>query len=256
LSGLGLAGAIPALRRALTPAAEAQAMARFARDPAIARQMEGFARAVDRAPDLRTALCDPRVLGVLLPAMGLPDAVGQTGLALRALTADPKDAEGLLARLPDRRWRQAAETLDLAGRGLAALRDPKLQATLADGLRRLAWQKELDGTHPGIGDAMAFQQRLATRGGVAGGVFEVLGDPVLRRVVTGALGLPPELAVQSVEAQARAVEARMDLSRLSNPREAAKLAERYLVAASGGGGADGILALFGGGASRPGGLLV
>ncbi len=224
-----LAGAIPALRRAMTPAAEAQAMARLSRDPALSRQLDAFARAVERAPDLKTALRDPRVLGVLLPAMGLPDAVGQPGLALRALTSDPKDPEGLLARLPDRRWRAAAETLDLAGRGIEGLRDPALGATLADGLRRLAWQRELDARHPGTGDAVAFQGRAAR----ARSTLDVLGDPVLRRVVTGALGLPPQLALQSVEAQARAVSARLDVARLQDSREAARIAERYVLAAAG-----------------------
>ena len=39
--------------------------------------------------------------------------------------------------------------------------------------------------------------------------------------------------VQSVEAQARAVTSRLDLAKLQDPREVAKLAERYVVAAAG-----------------------
>src|SRR3712207_8525705 len=49
---------------------------------------------------------------------------------------------GLLSRLPDSRWKAAAATLNLRERGVAALRDPKVQASLADGLRRLAWRSE------------------------------------------------------------------------------------------------------------------
>ncbi|WP_135468365.1 DUF1217 domain-containing protein [Crenalkalicoccus roseus] len=224
---MDLATAIPALRRAMTPAAEAQAMARFARDPSLNRQMQAFARAVERAPDLNAALRDPRVLGVLLPALGLPEGVNQAGLAARALVADPKDPQGLLARLPDRRWKSVAETLNLAERGLEGLRDPKLHATLADGLRRMAWRQELDQRHPGIADAMAFQERAGT----VRGPYDVLGDPVLRRVVTGALGLPPQLALQSVEAQARTLNGRFDVAKLQDPRQAARMAERYLLAA-------------------------
>ena len=41
--------------------------------------------------------------------------------------------------------------------------------------------------------------------------------------------------VQSVEAQARALTARLDLDKLQNPREVAKLAERYVVPAAGSG---------------------
>ena len=60
-------------------------------------------------------------------ALGLPDAVGQPGLALRALLDDPKKSDGLLARLPDSRWKAAAATLNLRERGVEALRDPKVQ---------------------------------------------------------------------------------------------------------------------------------
>ena len=225
------AGAMPALRRALAPGAESKALARLAKDPQLAREMDAFAKAAAKATDVKAALRDPRILNVLLPALGLPDAVGQPGLALRALTADPKEADGLLARLPDSRWKAAA-TLNLRERGVAALRDPKVQASLADGLRRLAWKNELDAGQPGGGDALLFRDRASS----ATNPYAVLGDPVLRRVVTTALGLPQAIVVQPVETQARAITARLDLAKLQDPREVAKLAERYVVAAAGNGG--------------------
>jgi len=226
------AGAIPALRRALAPGAESKALARLAKDPQLVREMDAFAKAAAKAADVKAALRDPRILDVLLPALGLPDAVGQPGLALRALTADPKQADGLLARLPDSRWKEAAATLNLHERGIAALRDPKVQASLADGLRRMAWKSELDAGQPGIGDALLFRDRASA----ATNAYAVLADPVLRRVVTTALGLPQAIVVQPIETQARAITARLDLAKLQDPREVAKLAERYVVAAAGNGG--------------------
>ena len=226
------ASAIPALRGALAPGAEAKALARLAKDPQLAREMENFAKAAAKAADVKAALRDPRILDVLLPALGLPDAVGQPGLALRALTADPTQADGLLARLPDSRWKEAAATLNLHERGIAALRDPKVQASLADGLRRMAWKSELDAGQPGIGDALLFRDRASA----ATNAYAVLADPVLRRVVTTALGLPQAIVVQPIETQARAITARLDLAKLQDPREVAKLAERYVVAAAGNGG--------------------
>jgi Protein of unknown function (DUF1217) len=225
------ASAIPALRRALASDAEAKALARLAKDPQINREMDQFAKAVAKAKDVKAALRDPRVLNVVLPALGLPDAVGQPGLALRALTADPAKTDGLLSQLSDTRWKTAASTLNLHGRGIEALRDPKVQASLADGLRRLAWREELDAGQAGLGDAMLFRERAAT----AKTAYDVLGDPVMRRVLTTALGLPQQIVVQSVEAQARALTSRLDLDKLQNPREVAKLAERYVVAAAGSG---------------------
>ncbi len=244
------ASAVPALRRALTPGVEEKALARLARDPQITRQLEQFSRAVSRATDIRAALRDPRVMNVLLPALGMPDAVGQTGLAIRALLSDPKDSNGLLAKLPDRRWKSAAATLNLKEKGLAALRDPAVQARLAEGLRQVTWQKGLDADQPGISDAIYFQEHAAA----AKSVYDVLGDPILRRVVTGALGLPAQIAIQPVETQARAVTSRLDLAGLKDERQVQKLMERYVVSAANSATAGGA------GASLPGllagGLLV
>ena len=218
-------GAIAAFRLALQPSQETKALARIASEPAQKRAMEQFQRAVAKAPDIKTALKDPRVLQVVTTALGIPDGATQPGLAIQALLSDPKDTKSLVNRLSDTRWKAAAEALQLGTKGIDALRDPKVQATLAEGLQRASYQDDLEEKQTGLGDAVIFQERAAA---VDGNIYAVLGDPVLRRVVTGALGLPESIAVQSVETQARAVQARLNLDKLSNPKEVQRLAERYL----------------------------
>lgn len=239
------AAAVAAFRRVLKPGEEDRALGRIATEPQQKRAMEQFKRAVDRAPDVRAALRDPRVLQVITTALGIPEGGTQPGLATRVLLSDLKDEKSLANTLGDKRWKSAAETLNLAKGGIAALRDPQLQASLADGLRRAQWNQNLEKQQPGLGDAVLFRERATA---VDGNIYAVLGDPIIRRVVTGALGLPQEIAIQSVETQARAVRARLDIGKLEDPKEVQRLAERYLMnranAAGGNGGAD-ILARFG-----------
>ena len=228
-SGGSAALAVPALRRASAPGAEAKGAAEAAKDPQLLRTLARFRDAVARAPDVETALKDPRVLAVVLPAMGLSDAVGKPALAMRALTSDPADPKSLANRLGDSRWLEAAKTLDLSRRGLDALRDPKLQQVLADGMARVAWREGLNASNPGVSDALYFQSRASS----VDSAYDILGDSVMRRVVTKALGLPNELAIQSVEAQARVINSRLKLEGLSDPRQVSKLAERYVTARAG-----------------------
>jgi hypothetical protein len=220
------ASAVAAFRRVLKPGEEERALSRIATEPQQKRAMEQFKRAVDRAPDVRTALRDPRVLQVITTALGIPEGANQQGLATRVLLSDLRDEKSLANTLGDRRWKSAAETLDLGRRGIAALRDPQLQASLADGLRRAQWSQNLEKEQPGLGDAVLFRERATA---VDNNIFAVLGDPIIRRVVTGALGLPMQIAIQSVETQARAVRARLDITKLEDPREVQRLAERYLM---------------------------
>jgi hypothetical protein len=217
--------AVAAFRRLGRSGEEARALDRLARDPAQQRAMEQFRRAVDRAPDARAALRDPRVLQVIATAMGIPDGAQQPGLAQRTLLEDPGKTEALVNRLPDGRWKAAAQALRLDQRGIDALRDPEVQARLQDGLVRARWRQELEASQPGLGDAQLFRDTAAN----ADGPYAVLGNAVLRRVVSGALGLPPQLAIQSVEAQARALESKLNLEKLKDPKEVQRLAERYLI---------------------------
>jgi hypothetical protein len=235
---VGSFGANPVLafRQASQAAQEARDLARIAKEPDLTRTMAQFKQAVDKAGDVKAALRDPRVLAVLGTALGLPEAADQAGLARRVLLADPADTSSLPHKLSDKRWLAMAQTLNLAKGGITSLRDPKLQATLLEGLKAARRRDELEAQTPGVGDALLFQQKAAS----AKSSLAVLGDPILRRVVTGALGIPQEIAVQSVEAQVRALDNRYNVAKLQNPREVQKMAERYLTnlslstAASGG----------------------
>lgn len=220
------ASAIAAFRRVLRPGEEERALGRIATEPQQKRAMDQFRRAVERAPDVKTALRDPRVLQVVTTALGIPEGAGQAGLATRVLLSDLSDPKSLANVIGDKRWKSAAETLQLATRGIAGLRDAAVQTSLADGLRRAQWNENLENEQPGLGDAVLFKDRATA---VDNNIYAVLGDPIIRRVVTGALGLPDTLAIQSVETQARAVAARLDIRKLENPKEVQRLAERYLL---------------------------
>ncbi|WP_376093042.1 DUF1217 domain-containing protein [Roseomonas sp. CCTCC AB2023176] len=187
-TGASAAEALAALRRAAAPGAEEKGVAQLAKDPTVKADLSRFRDAISRAKDVPTAIRDPRVAKVLLPALGLPDAVDKPGLAARALTSDLKDPESVANRLSDSRWKDAARSLNLSARGLDALRDPAVQARLESGYLSYRWRTAQDEATPGVADALYLRERAAA--GTAPSVYEVLGNASLRRVVTGALGLP------------------------------------------------------------------
>ncbi|MFT8243053.1 DUF1217 domain-containing protein [Roseomonas sp. BN140053] len=220
------AEAVAALKRALAPGAEAKGVAQAARDPQVQRSLSRYQSALDGAKDLESALKDPRVLSVLLPALGLDGEQNKPALVFRALTSDLSNPKSLVNRLGDSRWASAAKTLNLAaGNGLQALRSAAMQQTITRGFESFTWRKGLDDQALGLSDALYAQENAAT----VDDPYDILGNGVMRRVVTGSLGLPDAMAVQSVETQARAITSRLDLSKLSDPREVTKLVQRYVM---------------------------
>jgi hypothetical protein len=145
----------------------------------------------------------------------------------RALLSDPADAKGLAAQLGST-WKAAAATLGVHATGLDGLRDAAMVARLSDAYLKHQYRMGLDDQQPGLSDALYFLEAARN----ADDVFDLLGDRVLRRVVTGALGLPDQIAVQSVETQGRAVTARLKVESLQDERMVRKLAERYLISAA------------------------
>ncbi len=104
--------AVAAFRRVTKAGEEEKGLARERKDNVTLTALAQFRQALDAAPNIDRALSDPRVLKVLMPALGLPDQVGNPGLVRRALLSDPKDPKGVAAQLGTI-WRNAATTLNL-----------------------------------------------------------------------------------------------------------------------------------------------
>lgn len=224
----GTMGGNPITALHVAEANQDKSIAATARRPEIAREVAAFRAAVARAPDVETLLKDPRALKVLLTANGLGDQTQYPALAQRALTSDPADPRSLANRLGDRRWVAAAETYAFSSGGLSVLRKPEVLDRIADGYAEIAWRRSLDETTPGLSDALTFREQARS----IGSATEILGNSVLRRVVTTALGLPPQIAFQSLETQAQAVTSRLDLSRLKDKDFVDKFTQRYLLASA------------------------
>jgi hypothetical protein len=104
--------AVVAFRRVTKAGEEEKGLVREKKDPVTLTVLAQFRQALDSAPNIDKALTDPRVLKVLMPALGLPDQVGNPGLVKRALLSDPKDTKGVAVQLGNT-WKNAAATLNL-----------------------------------------------------------------------------------------------------------------------------------------------
>lgn len=230
----GAVGGNPITALRVAEANQAKSIAATARRPEVAREVAAFRAAVARAPDVETLLKDPRALKVLLTANGLGDKAQYPALAQKALMSDPADPKSLANRLGDRRWVAAAETYAFSSGGLDILRKPEVLDRIADGYAEIAWRRSLDETTPGLSDALTFREQAKD----VKNATEILGNSVLRRVVTTALGLPPQIAFQSVETQAQAITSRLDVSRLQDKDFVDKFTHRYLLASASAGGSS------------------
>ena len=223
-----LQSTVPALTVQQAEAGRVKGIAAEAKDPGIAQDVAAFRRALDSAKDLKSLLANPQARKVLLTANGLADQFDYTALATKALSSDPANPKSLANQLTDKRFLAVAKTYDFAKSGLSVLKQSKVLDTIASGYAEVAWRKSLDANTPGLSTALDFHKRAAT----ITSTLQILGDATLRNVVTTALSLPLQIAIQPLEAQQTAISSRLDVSRFKDPKFVDTFTQRFLTASA------------------------
>jgi hypothetical protein len=91
----------------------------------------------------------------------------------------------------------------------------------------VTWRESLDATTPGLSNALTFRSEASK----ITSVDQLLGDSVMREVVTTALGIPKEIAYQDLEAQEKAISTRLDISKFQDSHFVESFTQKYLLAA-------------------------
>jgi len=222
------------------------ALDRFRNDPAISREIENFRKNIVNLQTVDDLFADHRTLSFVLTASNLGDEIQYAGRAKRALTERTDNPDALMNRLTDKRFKSAAEALKFAETGLDTLKDPENLENLIDSYVKVQYEKTIGLQNIAVPKARYFQEKI----GQVESFYDILGDKILRDVVTSALNIPPELAYQEVETQAAALEARIKLEDFKDPETVAKFTQRYLIMtdqkeiANSGGGQAWLLNLF------------
>ena len=215
---------------ALTSAEKNQTKAidKQAKDPQTKRDVDHFTAVLAKAKDIKSLLADPIARKVLLTANGLGDQADYTALATKALQSDTSKAGSLASKLSDTRWLDMAKTYDFANQGLTVLKQKGAIQTITSGYAEVQWRQSLEQTTPGLSAALEFRSRA----GAVKKVDDILGDSNLRKVVTTALGIPQQIAFQSLQAQEKAITNRLDITKFKDPKFVEQFARRFLIANS------------------------
>ena len=225
-TGVGLSGQNPITALNNAEANQTQDIKATAAEPAVQRAVAAFTKAVQTATSPQQLLSNPTVMQVLMTANGLADQIPYTALAQKTLLSNANTAGSLVNQLTDTRWKPVVQTYDFANKGLTVIQTPSVISTIANAYAEVTWRTSLDATTPGLSNALTFRQNAKS----VTNVDQILGDPVLRSVVTTTLGIPLQIAFQPLEAQQKAVTSLLDITKLQDPKFVQQFAQRYLIA--------------------------
>lgn len=211
---------------------EEKQLEQIRKDPTVQKDLERYAKVVAEADTLDEVLDDPIARRVFLKAFGLGDQVDFVGLAKKALASDPADESSLANRLSSINggWLDVATKFNFSLFGLLELKTETSIAEVTENYVAERRLDQLDEQLPGLGSAMLFKLVAAD----FDETVKILGSALGREVVTTALGLPQEIALQSINAQEKAINARLDVTKLQDPEFVDRLVQRYLLQLNGG----------------------
>lgn len=156
------------------------------------------------------------------------------------------DDAQLNALTPQGRAVLAAAPFVPDGEPQATPRRPLGDAALVDRILAGAitnrFEKAMGEANPGLREALYFRRMAAEVTTIA----QLMSDRALLTVARGALGLPDSFAALSFEQQRDTLTRRLDLGRLRDEREVARMAARYLAQVQQPAPANPVLALFSG----------
>lgn len=211
---------------------EAKQIAQVAKEPQVQKDLARYAKVLRESTTIEQVLDDPVARRVLLKASGLGAHVDSVALAKKALASDPSDPKSLANRLAgvEGGWLETTKTYNFSLFGLTLLKIDQGVQEVSDNYVAELRLDSLDEQLPGLGSAILFK-RIAKD---LDSAVKILGSALGREVVTTALGLPKQIALQSIEAQEKAILNRLDPAKLQNPEFVDRLVTRYLIQLNGG----------------------
>lgn len=225
-SGSSTSGGNPLVALQLAEINQTKDVAATAKQPQVANDIATFTAALAKAKTPADLLANPTALKVLLTANGLGDQAAYPAFAQKVLLSDPSSSKSLVSQLDDSTWTSVVKTFAFATTGLDTLRKAGVAAIVTDGYAEVSWRESLDAATPGLSSALSFKAQAAS----VSSVDDILGNAVLRDVVTTALGIPEQIAFQPIEAQEKAITSRLDIGKLQDAHFVTNLTDQYLLA--------------------------
>ncbi|HEX9647779.1 MAG TPA: DUF1217 domain-containing protein [Alphaproteobacteria bacterium] len=199
--------------------------AAFERQPLIEREVAYFLEHAKKVKTVDEFLADRRLMAVALSAFGMEDEIQYLGRMRKVLTEPVADKDSLANKLIDPRFKKIAEAFQFAELGTFNLGLTSFLNDIAAKYKTNEFERFLGEQNPALREVEYFRRNI----GDVESTFNILGDRVLREVVTFALRLPREIVFQSVDKQKALVDARVDIEDFQDPGFVDDFIRQYLI---------------------------
>lgn len=208
VDGLASLPAFPTFQRLLRSDNQ-KLIAKFEDRPVVDKEIQYFR---DKAPKLKSIdelFKDPRLLRFITSAYSLEEEVQYPARLRKVLESKTGDKDSLASKLVDPRYAEMSKELMLGDLGIISFSSTTLIDKVVGRYVTSEYEKDLGKTNPALREASYFLRKI----GSIKDSLSILGDGVLRSVVTFTLDLPQQIALQSIAKQRALIDQRIDVNK-------------------------------------------
>jgi hypothetical protein len=191
--------------------------------PQVARESAYYLENIEKAKSIDDFLGNDRLYRYAMKAFGLEAMTYAKAFMRKVLTEGVADSDSFANQLPDKRFRELADTFNFAQFGTTTtIFDSTRQGTV-DRYVRQTLEEDAGSQDQGVQLALYFERRaksLTTP-------LAVLADAALLKVVQTALDLPASMSVLDLDRQVELISSRLDVEDFKEPEKLADFLERF-----------------------------
>lgn len=185
----------------------------FASGAQNAREIQYFKDNIAAADTAEKLVADRTLLKVALGAFGLGDEIDKKAFIRTALDEGTEASDALAVRLVDPKYREMSAFFGYGNEGGARVGLPGFGEAIESRYRIRAFEEAVGVVDDTMRLALNFDRRIQEIGAATTSAndtlwFRVLGDPPMRAVIEGALGLPSSFGQLDLDQQLSAVKER------------------------------------------------
>lgn len=208
VDGLGSLPAFPTFQRLLRSDGE-QLLAKFKQRPTVEKEIAYFREKAPKLESIDDLFKDQRLLRFITSAYSLDEEIQYPARLRKILESKVADQNSLANRMRDPRYSEMNRELLLGDLGIISFSSTTLIDKVVNRYVTSEYEKDLGNQNPALREASYFLRKI----GNVRNSLDILGDRVLRNVVTTTLGLPPQIAFQSIDKQRSLIDQRIDVSK-------------------------------------------
>lgn len=200
-----------------------KSLTQVAQEPDVSRETDYYLSHIGKVKTIDDFLKDYRLYSYAMKAYGLSDMTYAKAFMRKVLTEGVSDKDAFANKLSDTRYRQFATAFNFAALGAQATSTTAATTGTATQYVTQTMEENAGNQNEGLRLALYFTRKAST----ITNAYQILADKALTQVVQTAMGWSSTISSSDIDAQAKMITDKIDLTDFRDPAKVTRFVQRF-----------------------------